>query len=69
MCTYQYQAYELTELNSFPQFFEDTFIKSDFLWSSQDLNNFNCNKAEVTCAIAVFPVLEIGSLESVKIIA
>lgn len=69
MCTYQYQAYELTELNSsFPEFFEDTFIESGFLWSNQDLNNFNCNKAEVTCAIAVFPVLEIGSIESAKII-
>lgn len=30
---------------------------------------FNCNKAEVACAIAVFPILEIGSLESAKIVA
>ena len=70
MCTYQYQAYELTELNSsFPQFFDNTFIEGGFLWSNQNLNNFNCNKAEVTCAIPVFPVLEIGSLELAKIIA
>ncbi|OWY64331.1 hypothetical protein B7486_47820 [cyanobacterium TDX16] len=70
MCLNQYQAYELTEINSsFPKLFEDTFIESNFLWSSQDLKGFNCNKAKVTCDMPVFPILEIGSLESAKIVA
>lgn len=65
-----YQAYELTEFNSlFHQFFDDTFVESGFLWSSQDLTEFYCIKAETTCPITVFPILEIGSLKSAEVIA
>lgn len=65
-----YQAYELTESNSsFHQFFEDTFVESGFLWSSHELTGFYCIKAETTCPIAAFPILEIGSLKSAEIIA
>lgn len=65
-----YQAFELNSDNSLlPNFFKDTFIENGFLWSSQDLSSLNCVKTETSCPIDVFPILEIGSLESAKLIA
>lgn len=65
-----YQAFELNSNNSLlPNYFEDTFIEIGFLWSSQDISSFNCVKAETSCPIDIFPILEIGSLESAKLIA
>lgn len=65
-----YKAYELTVFNSsFPYFFEGTFIESGFLWSNQSLNILNCVEVEIDCHIHIFPLLEIGSFESAKVIA